>query len=75
MSESNVLPFGKYQGRLVKEVLADDPAYLQWLSGQDWFRAKFTLLHQVQEQFIKTMATANIRVIFGRDVDAAGGRS
>ena len=24
----------------------DDPAYLQSLAGQDWFRTKFTVLHQ-----------------------------
>jgi uncharacterized protein (DUF3820 family) len=43
----NVIPFGKYKGRPVDEVLIDDPGYLQWLAGQDWFRAKFTILHQV----------------------------
>jgi hypothetical protein len=32
---------------LVEELLLDDPAYLQWLSGQDWFRAKFAFLNQV----------------------------
>src|SRR5262245_55635383 len=42
-----IIPFGKYKGRLVDEVLVDDPAYLQWLAGQDWFRAKFNILHQV----------------------------
>src|SRR6516162_5872598 len=42
-----IIPFGKYKGRLLDEVLADDPAYLQWLAGQDWFRAKFNILHQV----------------------------
>jgi uncharacterized protein (DUF3820 family) len=49
MSEpgANVIPFGKHKGRLVEELLFDDPSYLQWLTGQDWFRAKFTLLHQV----------------------------
>jgi uncharacterized protein (DUF3820 family) len=43
----NVVPFGKYKGRLIEEVLVDDPAYLQWLSGQDWFRTKFVNLYQV----------------------------
>lgn len=43
---SNIVPFGKYKGRPIEEVLIDDPSYLQWLSGQDWFRAKFTFLHQ-----------------------------
>jgi hypothetical protein len=42
-----IIPFGKYKGRLLDEVLADDPGYLQWLTGQDWFRAKFNILHQV----------------------------
>jgi uncharacterized protein (DUF3820 family) len=44
---ANIIPFGKYKGRLIEELLLDDPAYLQWLTGQDWFRAKFNILHQV----------------------------
>jgi uncharacterized protein (DUF3820 family) len=43
----NVVPFGKYKGRSIEELLVEDPGYLQWLAGQDWFRAKFTILHQV----------------------------
>jgi uncharacterized protein (DUF3820 family) len=43
---THVVPFGKYKGRLIEELLIDDPAYLQWLAGQDWFRTKFTVLHQ-----------------------------
>jgi hypothetical protein len=43
----NILPIGKYKGRPVEEVLIDDPQYLQWLCGQDWFRAKFVNLYQV----------------------------
>jgi uncharacterized protein (DUF3820 family) len=46
-SEPKIIPFGKYKGRLVDEVLVDDPNYLQWLAGQEWFRAKFNILHQV----------------------------
>jgi uncharacterized protein (DUF3820 family) len=46
-TDTKIIPFGKYKGRLVEEVLLDDPAYLQWLAGQDWFRAKFNILHQV----------------------------
>src|SRR5438067_11610928 len=42
----NVIPFGKHKGRLIEELILDDPAYLQWLSAQDWFRTKFTILHQ-----------------------------
>jgi uncharacterized protein (DUF3820 family) len=44
---SNIVPFGKYKGRLIEEVLIDDPAYIEWLAAQEWFRAKFTVLHQV----------------------------
>jgi hypothetical protein len=40
--QANVVPFGKYKGRVI-----DDPAYLQWLASQDWFRAKFVTLHQI----------------------------
>jgi len=43
----NVVPFGKYKGRLIEELLTDDPAYLQWLVAQDWFRSKFVTLHQI----------------------------
>jgi uncharacterized protein (DUF3820 family) len=44
---ANIVPFGKYKGRLIEEVLVDDPGYLQWLAGQDWFRNKFAVLYQV----------------------------
>lgn len=44
---SNIVPFGKYKGRLIEEVLLDDPQYLQWLAGQAWFRDKFAVLYQV----------------------------
>jgi uncharacterized protein (DUF3820 family) len=44
---SNIVPFGKYKGRLIEEVLIDDPAYIEWLTAQDWFRTKFMVLHQV----------------------------
>jgi uncharacterized protein (DUF3820 family) len=44
---ANIVPFGKYKGRLIEEVLVDDPGYLQWLAGQVWFRDKFAVLYQV----------------------------
>ena len=47
MSEQNVVPFGKHKGKLIEELIADDPSYLEWLSGQDWFRAKYVNLHQI----------------------------
>ena len=45
--QANVVPFGKYKGRLIEELLTADPAYLQWLASQDWFRTKFVALHQI----------------------------
>ena len=45
--KGSIVPFGKYKGRLIEELLLDDPVYLQWLSGQEWFRAKFAFLNQV----------------------------
>ena len=37
---SKIVPFGKYKGQPV-EVLAQDRPYLDWLSGQDWFRERY----------------------------------
>jgi uncharacterized protein (DUF3820 family) len=45
--KGNIMPFGKHKGRLIEEVLVDDPSYLQWLTGQDWFRTKHITLYQV----------------------------
>jgi hypothetical protein len=42
----NVMTFGKHKGRTIEELLIADPQYLQWLCNQDWFRAKFVVLHQ-----------------------------
>jgi hypothetical protein len=44
---ANIVPFGKYKGRLIEEVLVDDPGYAQWLTAQDWFRDKSAVLYQV----------------------------
>jgi uncharacterized protein (DUF3820 family) len=44
--QANVVPFGKYKGRGIEELLINDPAYLQWLVSQDWFRTKFVALYQ-----------------------------
>src|SRR4051812_30049904 len=41
---SQVIPFGKYKGQAA-EVLRSDPAYVQWLSGQDWFRDRYAIIH------------------------------
>jgi hypothetical protein len=39
-----IVPFGKYKGQPI-EALQHDPAYCEWLAGQDWFRARFTAIH------------------------------
>jgi uncharacterized protein (DUF3820 family) len=44
---AHVIPFGKYKGSLLEEILVDDPSYVDWLAGQDWFRTEFPALHQV----------------------------
>ena len=42
---AHVIPFGKYRGHLLEEIFDDDPAYLEWLAEQEWFRTKFEVLH------------------------------
>src|SRR5262245_15525954 len=39
-----LVPFGKYKGQPV-EVLAADPEYCDWLTGQDWFRDRYAAIH------------------------------
>jgi hypothetical protein len=45
-NDTNIVPFGKYKGRDILEVLETDPSYLQWLTGQEWFRDRYVYLHQ-----------------------------
>lgn len=33
-----VMPFGKHAGRRLRDVAAEDPAYLDWLLDQDWMQ-------------------------------------
>lgn len=42
---AEVIPFGKYKGATVAELLARDPAYAQWLLGQEWLADRFAKLH------------------------------
>src|SRR5262249_17274071 len=49
--EAHVMPFGKYKGRLLEEILIDDPSYVDWLAAQDWFRTEFPALHEVIVNF------------------------
>jgi uncharacterized protein (DUF3820 family) len=45
MTDMNVVPFGKYKGRLVEELIADT-SYLEWLQAQPWFRERYGNLYQ-----------------------------
>jgi uncharacterized protein (DUF3820 family) len=40
------LPFGKYKGRTIAEVLTGDPEYLRWLCCQDEFRSSRGALYR-----------------------------
>jgi hypothetical protein len=46
VASSEIIPFGKYRGQPL-EVLRSDPGYVQWLTGQDWFRERFAAIHTV----------------------------
>jgi hypothetical protein len=43
---SDVIPFGKYRGRPVEDLLSD-PGYMQWLQAQSWFGDRYPALLQV----------------------------
>ncbi len=40
-----VVPFGKHKGATVAELLAKDPAYVEWLTAQGWLAQRFAELH------------------------------
>jgi hypothetical protein len=40
-----VVPFGKYKGQTVAELLATDPQYADWLLAQGWLSQRFAELH------------------------------
>jgi len=42
-----IIPFGKYKGQPVEQVMMRDPAYLQWLKQQPWFAEKFPPIYQI----------------------------
>lgn len=44
--EPTIIPFGKHRGKTIAEVQEFDPGYLDWLTGQPWFRDKYVILHQ-----------------------------
>jgi hypothetical protein len=44
---NEIIPFGKYRGTEISEVLQRDPAYMQWLTQQAWFQEKFAPIYQL----------------------------
>jgi hypothetical protein len=46
-SQETTIPFGKYRGHTIEDILVIDPGYLEWLSAQDWFRTQHVHLHQI----------------------------
>lgn len=40
MSENAVIPFGKYKGTPIAEVVASDPGYIEWAMAQENVREK-----------------------------------
>jgi uncharacterized protein (DUF3820 family) len=48
---AHVMPFGKYKGKLLEEILVDDPSYVDWLAAQNWFHTEFPALHEVIVNF------------------------
>lgn len=40
-----VIPFGKYRGKTVAELLVTDPQYADWVTAQAWFAQRFAELH------------------------------
>jgi len=38
---NNIIPFGKYKGDDISEVITKDPQYIEWLKTQDWLKEDF----------------------------------
>ena len=45
-TNSVIIPFGKYSGSDIDDVIARDPSYIHWLMQQPWFREKYVTLVQ-----------------------------
>ncbi len=46
-----VMPFGKYKGESIADLLFDDPAYLEWLHKNTDFELHADLLDEVQTSY------------------------
>jgi uncharacterized protein (DUF3820 family) len=46
---TDLIPFGKYEGQTVQEVLDEDPEYLVWLDGQTDCKIAEHILDSIEE--------------------------
>ncbi len=46
MNSTDIVPFGKYAGRPVSDLLSDS-SYINWLKNQKWFQEKYGKLFVV----------------------------
>jgi len=46
-----VMPFGKYKGETIADLLFEDPAYLEWLHKSTDFELDHILLDEVQTSY------------------------
>jgi hypothetical protein len=41
------MPVGKYKGQDLDVVMASDPGYIEWISGEEWFRQQYTQVYKI----------------------------
>lgn len=46
MDSKNIVPFGKYKGKQIEELVADT-AYVDWLTAQPWLKDRFPSVYQL----------------------------
>jgi hypothetical protein len=59
----STVPFGKYKGRPVEEMLAD-ASYMAWLEAQPWFRERFAHMTGNREDLGRTPEHNKLQAIF-----------
>jgi hypothetical protein len=47
VSDNTVIPFGKHKDTTIAEVMARDPAYIDWLVAQPWVRDRYPHIIQI----------------------------
>jgi len=69
MSDSSLIPFGKYKGQPT-EILAADPQYMEWLTSQGWVRERFPQLYTlIINNFGETADTPEHNALQARFLD------